>query len=110
MHSLKFQVYDPPMCCSTGVCGADVDPVLPRFAADLAWLKQQGIEVERYNLAQQPGAFAQNATVRRLLSESANNSLPIVLVDGQPVVQGEYPTREQLAAWAGLTPDEPAKP
>ena len=28
-----LQVFDPPMCCSTGVCGPQVDPELPRFAA-----------------------------------------------------------------------------
>lgn len=105
---MNISVYDPPMCCSTGVCGADVDPVLPRFAADLAWLKQQGVEVERYNLAQQPGAFTQNATVRRVLSEGGNNSLPIILRDGEPVSQGAYPTREQLASWAGLAADKPS--
>src|SRR5579883_1397331 len=44
-------VYDPPMCCSTGACGPDVDPVLVRFAADLAWLQEQGVAVQRYNLS-----------------------------------------------------------
>ena len=37
----KLTVYDPPMCCSTGVCGPAVDPVLPRVTADLDWLKRQ---------------------------------------------------------------------
>jgi hypothetical protein len=23
----KVQVFDPPMCCSTGVCGPEVDPL-----------------------------------------------------------------------------------
>jgi hypothetical protein len=32
-------VFDPAMCCSTGVCGPSVDPELARFAADLDWLK-----------------------------------------------------------------------
>jgi len=56
----KIEVYDPPMCCSSGVCGPRVDPVLPRFAGDLKWLQEQGIEVARHNLAQQPLAFANN--------------------------------------------------
>lgn len=46
-----FQVFDRPMCCSTGVWGPTADPVLARFAADLEWLKGQGVTVERYNLA-----------------------------------------------------------
>ncbi|HTN04894.1 MAG TPA: arsenic metallochaperone ArsD family protein, partial [Planctomycetaceae bacterium] len=60
------QIYDKPMCCSTGVCGPQVDPVLPRFAADLDWLKSQGHQVERFNLAQQPDAFIANPDVHQL--------------------------------------------
>ena len=48
----KLEVFDPAMCCSTGVCGAEVDPRLPQFAADLEWVAQQGVQVARYNLAQ----------------------------------------------------------
>lgn len=28
----KLQVFDPPMCCSSGVCGLQMDPFPPRFA------------------------------------------------------------------------------
>jgi hypothetical protein len=56
MH--KIETYDPPMCCPTGVSGTDVDPKLAQFAADLEWLMEKGVKVERYNLAQQPDKFA----------------------------------------------------
>ena len=98
----KLAVYDPPMCCSTGVCGPAVDPVLPRVAADLDWLKRQGVEVERYNLAQQPQAFASNPTVTAALREYGNDCLPLVLVDGVIVSRGTYPDRHSLARLAGL--------
>lgn len=49
-----LRVYDPPMCCSTGVCGPEVDPALTRFAADVDWLGRRGVTVERYNPAQEP--------------------------------------------------------
>jgi arsenite methyltransferase len=93
------QVYDKPMCCSTGVCGPDVDPMLPRFAADLDWLKNQGHNVERYNLAQQPQAFIDNKAIHHLLSTAGTNCLPVVVVDGTIVSQTVYPSREDLAAW-----------
>jgi hypothetical protein len=51
-HTPTLQVYDPPMCCSTGACGPSLDPALVRFVADLGSLSQQGLTVERYNLAQ----------------------------------------------------------
>lgn len=52
----KVEVFDPPICCSTGVCGPSVDSALVRFSTDLHWLANQRIAVERYNLAQQPRA------------------------------------------------------
>jgi hypothetical protein len=101
-----IQVYDKPMCCSTGVCGPDVDPVLPQFAADLEWLKSQGHQVERYNLAQQPTAFIENKVVHQLLGSAGTDCLPLILVDGQIVSRKEYPSRESLATWLGGSPDK----
>lgn len=104
----KLAVYDPPMCCSTGVCGPAVDPALPRLAADLDWLKRQGVAVERYNLAQQPQAFASNPTVTAALREHGNDCLPLILVDDRVVSCGTYPERDELARLAGLAVvDEP---
>jgi arsenical resistance operon trans-acting repressor ArsD len=99
----KVQVYDPAMCCSTGVCGPSVDPVLPQFAADLEWLKCKGIDVERYNLAQQVAAFAANAVVKQALNSKGTRCLPMVLVDGEVKSEGAYPSREQLAEFVSIT-------
>lgn len=95
-------VYDPPMCCSTGVCGPVVDPTLPRFAADLEWLKGQGVEVKRFNLAQQPFEFAQDHKVKKALTEKGNSCLPLIIVDDKIVSEGEYPTLEKLSELLGL--------
>ncbi len=100
MRSLT--VYDPPMCCSTGVCGPSVDPALPRLAADLAWLSDQGVQVTRHNFSQNPGAFAENTLVRSALQEQGNECLPLFVVDGKIVSSGTYPSRDQLAAFVGL--------
>ena len=94
-----IQIYDRPMCCSTGVCGPSVDPALPRFAADLDWLKSLGHSVDRYNLAQQPMAFTQNTQIHELLATLGTDCLPVVLIDGQVVSRGEYPTRDRFEAW-----------
>ena len=97
----KVQVFDPPMCCPTGVCGPSVDPVLPRFAADLDWLRGQGFTVERYNLSQEPAAFVSNEVVNEKLF-AGGDVLPLVLLDGRIITEGAYPTRSQLAAHLGL--------
>lgn len=93
----KLQVFDPAMCCSTGVCGPSVDPALPRFSADLEWLKSKGLEVERYNLAQEVGAFTSNPVVKAALNSGGSKCLPLLLLDGTIVFEGAYPTREELA-------------
>ncbi len=95
------QIYDKPMCCSTGVCGPQVDPVLPRFAADLDWLKSQGHQIERFNLAQQPDAFIANPDVHQLLATQGTDCLPLVVVDGAIVSRKGYPSREMLTLWTG---------
>jgi hypothetical protein len=99
----KVQVYDPPMCCPTGVCGPRVDPALPQFAADLEWLAAQGVTVERYNLAQQPQAFTENEVVKAAISEDGMTCMPLILVDGKIASCGGYPSRQELAAMAGLS-------
>lgn len=100
----KLDVFDPPMCCSTGVCGPTVDPVLPRFVADLHWLANQGIAVTRHNLAQEPQAFAASPAVKAALTEHGNDCLPLLLVDGQIVSRGVYPDRIHLAELTGVDP------
>ncbi len=92
------EVFDPAMCCSTGVCGPEVDPRLPQFAADLEWLASQGVQVVRHNLAQEPAAFVANATVRDLIGRWGSNCLPLVLHDHKILTRGRYPSRSQLAA------------
>jgi hypothetical protein len=99
--SATLRVFDPAMCCSTGVCGPSVDPELARFAADVAWLEAQGVSVERYNLSQAPGVFAETPAVREAL-ERGTEVLPIVLVGDRIAVEGSYPSRETLAALAGV--------
>jgi hypothetical protein len=97
------QVFDPTMCCSTGVCGPSVDPVLVRFAGDLDWLKGQGVEVKRFNLSQQPDAFAGHPTVMKTLSDFGVECLPLVIIGEEIKAQGKYPSRSDLASWVGIS-------
>lgn len=104
------RVFDPAMCCSTGVCGPSVDPQLARFSADLDWLKSQGVSVERFNLAQQPAAFAEDQAVRSALETKGEAGLPVVEVNGEIKSSGVYPSRTELAEWAGVSGTAPRKP
>jgi len=102
MNNRKLDVFDPAMCCSTGVCGPSVDPKLIQFAADLKWLQDQGVEVRRFNLAQNPTAFVENELVNAALAEKNEAALPLLLVDGRIVSSGRYAGHGELAAWLGI--------
>ncbi len=107
----KIEVFDPALCCSTGVCGVDADQALISFAADVEWAKQQGAHIERFNLAQQPMAFAENQMVKAYLELAGQDGLPLLLLDGDIVLAGQYPSRAELASWLDIKlPDATAKP
>jgi arsenite methyltransferase len=106
-----IEVFDPPMCCSTGVCGPGVDPLLAAFAADVEWLTGQGVTIARHNLSQNPQPFVSNTHVLDLMQREGTACLPIVLVNGQELRHGAYPRRDELARATGLVAGaSPAKP
>ncbi len=106
----KVEVFEPALCCATGVCGEDVDARLVRFSADLEFVRSRGGDVSRYNLASEPRAFAETDTVKAFLQVAGSNGLPLVLVDGITAMTGRYPDRAQLAAWAGVQTPAPDGP
>jgi hypothetical protein len=99
----KIEVYDPALCCSTGICGVGVDQEKVTFAADVDWLKSQGGQIERFNLAQQPMVFADNPIVKGFLGRSGAEALPLILIDGEMALAGRYPHRTELAKWAKIS-------
>jgi hypothetical protein len=108
MATHQLQVFDPPMCCSTGVCGPEPDPALARFSADLKWAQSHGVPVERFSLSREPEAFARTPAVTDALRRLSVAALPLVLVDGQIVSEGAYPSRAAIAKRLGLEPGEAA--
>ena len=99
---MKLEIYDPSMCCSTGVCGSEVDQDLVRFAGDLEWLKRQGVEITRYNLAQSPGEFVARKIISDTLTKDGNKCLPLILWNGEIAASAQYPSREVLAKLANV--------
>ena len=99
----RVQVFEPALCCATGVCGEDVDQALVTFSADLDFVRGKGGDVTRYNLASEPLAFAETEAVKGFLQVVGSQGLPLVLVDGVTAMTGGYPDRAQLAEWAGVT-------
>lgn len=105
----KIRIYDPALCCPTGVCGPSVDPELTRIATALFMLEKKGADVARYNLGSEPQAFIDEKNVNQLLNDKGTEALPVVVVNDKVELTGKYPTNEQLAKWTGISVQELTK-
>lgn len=101
---MRVEIYDPAMCCSSGLCGPKLDPVLVRMNDAVMALKKQGVEIERFNLAQQTQAFMTNKTVADLLHRNGKKALPVIIVNGEIFRTGGYPSYEDLCNALGIEP------
>ena len=102
----KVEIFDPAMCCSTGVCGPGVDPELTRVASAVYSLEQKKFDITRYNLGNDPSAFVDNEVVNQALLEKGPEALPLILVNNEIVKVGAYPTNEELAEWLDVKATE----
>lgn len=103
---MKVEIFDPAMCCSTGVCGPSVDPQLTRIASAVYSLEKKGFEIKRFNLTNEPNAFVDNNEVATILNEKGPDALPVTLVNNQIQKIGQYPTNEELASWFNVGTEE----
>lgn len=106
----KVEVFEPALCCATGVCGADVEQALVTFSADVDFIRSRSGDIARYNLASEPLAFAGNDAVKAFLEVAGSDGLPLVLVDGVTAMTGRYPDRAQLTTWTGIEAPASAQP
>ncbi|MBT2255951.1 arsenite efflux transporter metallochaperone ArsD [Priestia megaterium] len=102
----KVEIFDPAMCCSTGVCGPSVDPELTRLASAVFALEKKGFDITRYNLTSEPSKFVDQVAVNKILMSKGPDALPVVLVDGEVEKTGTYPTNEEFAEWFGVNTEE----
>lgn len=107
----KIEIFDPAMCCSTGVCGPSIDPELLRVATVIKSLKEKGIIIKRHGLSSEPQDFISNKVISDLLQKEGADILPVTLVDGEIAKTKVYPTNEELSRWLNveLRTKQPAK-
>ena len=89
-------IFDPPMCCSTGLCGPTLDQTLLDVSEMIVELQKQGFRVERYQMTSHPQAFLSQPEVMRLVREKQMAALPIIVVRGQIVAEGSYPKLAEI--------------
>lgn len=102
----KMQIFEPAMCCPTGICGVSVDPELIRISTVLNTLNKKGIEVERFNLSNTPQEFIKNNVINKLIYEKGVDVLPVTILDGEIVLSGRYPSNEEIAKLLDISVSE----
>jgi hypothetical protein len=102
----NVKIFDPALCCPTGLCGVNIDPELMRIAVVVETLKRKNIIIERFNLRDHPQVYVDNKVVNDFLMKEGAEKLPITTVDGEIAVQGAYPGNAQIAEWLGISEDE----
>ena len=90
------EIFDPPMCCPTGLCGPTLDQTLLDVGDMIQALQADGLRVERYQMTSHPQKFINNADVMRLVREKQMAALPITAVRGQIIKVGVYPTLTEV--------------
>lgn len=102
----KVEFFEPAMCCESGLCGVTINPELLRISTFLKRLKAKGYEVKRYNLNSAPAEFVNNKVANDFVNQHSIDKLPITLVNGEIVMQGKYPTNEELLSYFELKGDD----
>ncbi len=90
------EIFDPPMCCPTGLCGPTIDQTLLDLSEAILNLQAAGFTVARYQMTSHPNAFLGNAEVMKLVREQQMAALPIVTVKGKVIKSGAYPTLDEI--------------
>ncbi len=92
------EIFDPPMCCPTGLCGPTLDQTLLDVDEWVLALQAEGHRVERYQMMNHPQAFLGDREVMKLVRERQLDALPIIVVRGRVVRSGAYPTAAEVRA------------
>lgn len=93
---LKIEIFDPPLCCPTGICGPTVDQTLINVSEMIDSLQRKGFQVERYQMTSQPHAFLNNPDVMKLVQQQQMAALPITVIANKVIRTGSYPTIEEI--------------
>lgn len=97
-----IEIFDPPMCCPTGICGPTIDPALLDISETILKLKSEfdgRTNIARYLLGQQPAKFIQQSEVIARLKSDGVSVLPITVVNGVVKKERIYPSYVELRTW-----------
>lgn len=95
----KMSIYEPALCCDTGICGVNVDTELLRISTVINTLKKNGVAIDRFNLNNAPMAFVNNKVINNFINEKGVDGLPAVMLDDEIIITGRYPSNEEIISY-----------
>lgn len=94
--SILVEIFDPPMCCPTGLCGPTLDQSLLDANQMVQSLKDDGIQVARYQMSTHPHMFLKHPEIMRMVRERGMEVFPVTVIGGNILKSGSYPTRTEI--------------
>lgn len=101
--NVKIRIYEPGMCCPTGLCGPSIDPETMRITTAINTLEKNKIDIKRFNLTSNPDEFVNNKIINDLLINEGEEIFPVTLVNDEITKKGNYPTNDELTNWTEVT-------
>ncbi len=92
----KMKIFEPAMCCSTGLCGVGVDPELLRISTVVNALEKNNVSIQRVNLSDAPQEFITNTILNEYIKDKGVEGLPVTILDNEIVIEKRYPTNEEF--------------
>jgi len=99
---VTIEIFDPPMCCPTGLCGPSVDAALLHISEAILKVKAEfdgRANVERYVLSQQPAKYTGQPELLERLRAYGVSVLPITMVNGAVLKERHYPSYADMRKW-----------
>jgi len=90
------ELFEPPMCCPTGVCGPTQDQTLLDLQETIRSLQTMGVRVVRFQPGSHPNEFGKNEEVMRAIRDRRLAALPITVVNGVLLKCGAYPSLHEI--------------
>ena len=98
----KLEIFEPELCAADGMCGLSADQEIVRIDKVVKVLQTNLYDINRYVQPDDRQKFMENEKVVNFVREKGANALPLILLDGEIVREGKYPTNDEIAKYLNV--------
>ncbi|SHK12788.1 Arsenical resistance operon trans-acting repressor ArsD [Geosporobacter subterraneus DSM 17957] len=93
-----INIYEPPMCCSSGVCGPSPDTKLMDLQNTIKRIQKEfpEVQINRYSMNFNPKDFMQNPAVFAKVKAEKTEALPIITINGDIIKEKDYMSYDEF--------------